>query len=422
MLKGTHMTTARDGGRYDVIVVGGGPAGSTAAALLAGRGRRVLLLERDTFPRYHIGESLITGMMGIIGELGLTERLESAGFQRKYGISLVWGDEPRLWGVSFAEAGGPEYSYHVSRAAFDALLLTRARELGAEVVQDATVRDAITEGGRVTGVRYSRAGHGRGQELLQARAAMVIDASGQARVLARKLTPVTWQEDLRNMAIWGYFSPYRPLPGPSASHILVEATEGGWFWGIPLAGNTISVGYVTPVASLAASPLSPAELYDTRRHGTLVLKDLLAGAERQGELRTTRDWSHTSARFCGPGWLLAGDSAAFIDPLFSSGVWLGMSGAWLAARAADRALDDPGAETAAFGQFERTYRPLAADILEYVRYFYDPRRRREDYFQRAQAAVNVVTGQSRVAFVALVSGIAAVPELTGHPAPVPAGS
>lgn len=406
------MTTTKSSPRQaDVLVIGGGPAGSTVAALLARRGHDVLLLERERFPRYHIGESLITGMLGVIEELGLTDRLDAMGFPRKHGISLVWGDDPQLWSVTFGEAGAYEYSYHVRRAEFDELLLTRARELGVRVIENACVKDLVMAGDRVAGVRWACTGDEKDGETRETRARIVIDASGQSRVLGRRLSPVVWQEDLRNVAIWTYYSPYDRLPPPQETHILVEATEGGWFWGIPVSETTLSVGYVTPASTLDGASRTGARMFEERVRGTQVLKGLIAKGERQRDLRTTRDWSHMSESFQGSGWLVVGDSATFIDPLFSSGVWLGMSGAWLAARAVDAALGDSGAERAAFERYERLYRQLATDMLAYVRYFYDPTRKREDYFQRAQAAMEVVTGQSRVAFIALISGITALPDM-----------
>jgi len=394
---------------YDVLVVGGGPAGATVAALLAKRGHQVLLLERETFPRYHIGESLITGMLDIIAELGLTQRLDSMGFPRKHGITFRWGDDQQPWSVTFAEASRYEYSYHVRRDEFDNLLLTRARELGVRVIENAVVKETLTDGGRVAGVRFAMTGDDRGRPR-EVRARFVIDASGQARIIGRRLTPVTWHKDLRNIAIWTYFSPYTPLPGAQASHILVEATERGWFWGIPVSETRLSAGFVTPAATFCGSASDPEAFFTSQLRDSRVIKDLIASGSRVSEFRTTRDWSHASDRFQGPGWLLVGDAATFIDPLFSSGVWLGMSGAWLASRAVDLSLRDPEAEAEQLSRFERLYRQLATDILAYVRYFYDPTRKQEDYLQRAQSAMEIATGQSRLAFIALISGISAVAE------------
>lgn len=381
------------------------------AALLAKRGHQVLLLERETFPRYHIGESMITGILDVIAELDLTGRLDAMGFPRKYGITFRWGDDPQPWSVRFAEAGRYEYSYHVRRDEFDDLLLTRARELGVRVIENAVVKQPLLDGGRVTGVRFTTK-DGDDTTVREVRARYVIDASGQARVIGRGLTPVTWHDDLRNIAIWAYFSPYTPLPGPESSHILIEATERGWFWGIPVSETRLSTGFVAPIETFCASGSDPGTFFADQLKDSRVIKDLIAAGTQVSDFRTIRDWSHASDRFCGPGWLLVGDAATFIDPLFSSGVWLSMSGAWLAARALDRALREPDAEAEQLARFERLYRQLAIDILAYVRYFYDPTRKQEDYLQRAKAAMEVVTGQSRLAFIALISGISAVAEFS----------
>lgn len=411
------MTAAQITGQYDVIVAGGGPGGATVAALLAKRGHQVLLLEREQFPRYHIGESLITGMLDIIEELGLTERLDSIGFPRKHGITLRWGQDIEPWSVAFAETGRYEYSYHVRRDEFDQLLLTRAKELGVQVIEQAVVKEPLFAGERVTGVRYAT----DSGKLHEVHAKFVIDASGQARVIGRRLTSVTWHEDLRNIAIWTYFSPYRALPEPASSHILVEATEHGWFWGIPVSGTTMSVGFVRPANGTCVQASGLGDYFAARLRESTVARELVKPGRRIGEFRTIRDWSHASDQFHGPGWLLVGDAATFIDPLFSSGVWLAMSGAWLAARAVHRALTCPAEEDSQLAHFDRFYRQLAADMLAYVRYFYDPSRKQEDYFQRAQAAVDVVTGQSRLAFIALISGITALPESADSALLQPAG-
>src|ERR1700710_1447411 len=161
---------------FDVLVIGGGPAGATTAGLLAEQGHDVVVLEREKFPRYHIGESLVPGVNPVLDRLGLTERMEGLTFQHKNGISLLWGAERDVWTVYFAEGTPFEYTWQVKRAEFDNLLLTRARELGAMVVEEATVADLVhDEDGRAVGATYRR---GRSKEPLEISARYVVDATG----------------------------------------------------------------------------------------------------------------------------------------------------------------------------------------------------------------------------------------------------
>ncbi|MFF5337435.1 NAD(P)/FAD-dependent oxidoreductase [Streptomyces sp. NPDC013181] len=402
--------------QYDAVIVGGGPAGATTGALLAKRGHRVLILERETFPRYHIGESLITGMMAVFEELDLLERIEALGFPRKNGLSIVWGAENDLWNVSFSQIEGPySYSYHVRRAEFDKLLLDRARELGATVLENTPVTGLLKDGDRVTGVRCLPS-HGPSTEV---RAPLVIDASGQARVLTRKLTSVEWQDDLRNVAYWTYFSPAGDLPEGQEGNILIERVPDGWFWAIPVEDkpNKLSVGYVTTTQHLSESGTGLEELYWQNVKSTVQLQKLLEGSEQTGEFRTTRDWSYRVERFSGPGWLAAGDAGGFIDPLFSGGVCLAVLAADAVAAAADVAIRRPDLEDEAFEAYHRGINDMVGSFLDYVRYFYDPQRSREDYFQRAQSMADYHERypHAQDAFVAVVSGTLALSTYFGIP-------
>ncbi|NEC84719.1 NAD(P)/FAD-dependent oxidoreductase [Streptomyces sp. SID12501] len=394
--------------RYDVVVIGGGPAGSTLAGLLAKRGRSVLVLERESFPRYHIGESLVTGMIPVMEELGVVDELE-ARFQRKTGINLVWGKDPQPWRTDFSATGGVyDHSWHVKRDEFDQMLLDNARKLGATVLEQAHVNDIVQDAdGTVTGVVYTHGGTKK-----RASAAYTVDASGQNRVVTRKLTEVTFQEDLRNVAVWTYFKRFTPLEAPD--DILVEAIDGGgWMWGIPLSETELSLGYVLPASQLAeaaAQGRSRTDVFLEGLAGSRIARTMVDPSDA-GEMRTARDWSHVSERFYGRGWVAVGDAACFIDPLFSSGVWLGTSGAWMASRALDAVLDEPGAEDQALGRFNDTYQQLYSDILAYVRFFMDPNRLREEYMERAQGVGRMYVENSRVGFISLISGIKALPEL-----------
>lgn len=387
---------------FDVIVVGGGPAGSACAALLAQQGLDVLLLEREKFPRYHIGESLITGCVGIVDRLGIRDRLDAIGFIKKPGGTLVWGQDGR-WNFGFSE-GGPKYpnAYNVRRADFDALLLARARELGVRVLEEATVKEPLLDRDRITGVRYAI----RGEDAVEVHAKIVVDASGQARVLARTLTEVQWQDDLRNVAVWNYYQDGERLTGDEAGNIFLEHVPGGWFWYIPLHDGTHSVGYVTGADAAASTGQSLPQLFDAKVAESTHLVKLLSSATRVGTFRTARDWSYTAEHFAGPGWMLAGDAAAFVDPLFSTGVTLGMLAAGAVADAIPLVLADPSRETAIFDKYEQSYRDFLANILSFVRFFYDAALSKEAYYQYAQNLVD--PGKlffPREDFVTLISGL-----------------
>ncbi|MFC4121787.1 NAD(P)/FAD-dependent oxidoreductase [Nonomuraea zeae] len=399
-----------------VIVIGGGPAGSSVAGLLALQGIDVVLLEREKFPRYHIGESLITGCMGVLDELGVRERVEELRFIRKYGGSLVWGKDGR-WNFKFTE-GKPEHphAYNVRRADFDALLLARARELGARVYEEATVKEPLIDDGRVTGVRYALRG-GPDQEL---HADLVLDASGQGRALGRHLTGIDWHEDLRNVAVWAYYQNGASLTGDETGNIFIEHVPGGWFWYIPLSDGTHSVGFVTPVAEAKAASIELPALFETKIAESTHVKKLLAEGFRVSGFRSARDWSYVCDRFTGPGWMLVGDAAGFVDPLFSTGVTLAMMAASAAAKAVPEILKNPDLEAAISERYEESYREFLSNIISFVRFFYDAGLDRAAYEEYAQALVDPKKlFFPRKDFVTLISGLNSLRPIFDLPVPAP---
>jgi flavin-dependent dehydrogenase len=388
----------------DVVVIGAGPAGSTAAALLAKEGHRVVVLEREKFPRYHIGESLITGCLPVLEELGLWERMDQIGFTRKYGATLLWGREVEPWGFRFADGGEYEHSYQVRRADFDALLLARARELGATVVEEATVKDVDLDGDRVVGATFTRKGS---EETERVRATVVVDASGQGRVLGRRFDMVGWHEDLRNVAVWNYFQGCQLLDSTKAGDIIVENMPAGWFWFIPLHDGTVSVGYVTSTASLKETGLSPEQLFAVQREQSAEVKRLTEHAHQVNAFRTIRDWSYTCDQLHGPGWVLVGDAAAFIDPLLSTGVTLAMRGGRSAARAVDEVLRNPSSEEKVLDAYEASYRDFLGSILAFVRFFYNRTKLKDEYHAHAQELIDPAQIQApHQDFATLLSGLA----------------
>jgi FAD-dependent halogenase len=390
--------------QYDVIVVGGGPAGTTASGLLSKWGRRVLLLEKEKFPRYHIGESLIPGVMPVIEELGASRVVEELGAIKKYGISLLWGQGPEPWDIRFDEISPHPYAYEVKRAEFDNLLLTHTRRLGTTVIEEANVREALFEGDRCTGVRYSPV---HSNDVIDIHAPFIIDASGQAKIMARYFNTVSWHSDLKNLAAWTYFQGGSRYDGQAAGNIVVEACSPGWLWMIPFSDRTCGVGFVAPIKEFAASDLAPAAILHQRIDETREIKRLLTGVVEVSQVRTAKDWSYTCERMSGPGFVQAGDAAAFIDPLFSTGVMLAMKSGSSAARAVNNILDEPDLEAQIRQAYEDEYRGLLDVVISFVRYFYDPSKKIVEYFEEARRLVDPLEHlRAREDFIVLVSGLA----------------
>src|SRR5262245_12433185 len=226
--------------RPDVVVIGGGPAGSVTATLLADAGVSVTLLERERFPRYHIGESLLSATLPILDTIGATPKIEAHGFLRKPGGTFQWGRQAEPWSFWFREdPGGRPYAFQVVRAEFDHLLLDNARDHGADVREEHAVTSVETGG--PTPIVHGRRADG-GEFRLAPR--FLIDASGQQALIGRAGRLRRFNEFFKNLAIFGYFRGAERLPGELANHILSAAFADGWFWYIPLHDGTMSVGAV----------------------------------------------------------------------------------------------------------------------------------------------------------------------------------
>lgn len=386
---------------HDVIIVGGGPAGSTAASTLALAGRDVLLLEREVFPRYHIGESLVPAVRVVTDAIGVTEKLESSGFLRKYGARLLWGeDRTQPWSFTFLDVTKIEYVYEVKRAIFDNILLEHSRGLGVTAIEGARVTKPLFSGERCSGASYRHLGKD-----VEAHAPWVIDASGQRRLFGGN--DVEWHEDLRNIAVWTYFQGGEFYPGKERGHILIEnLPPDGWLWLIPFSDSTHSVGFVGPTEVVAGTGRSPEDVFWEKLGSSRDARRMLATARPVANFRTARDWSYTGHHFTGPGYALAGDAAAFIDPLFSSGVMLAMRSASSCARAIDAILTAPEREAELLRRYEDDYRSFLGTVRSFVSYFYDATKSRETYYREAQRLIDPIEEMTaREDFVLLVSGL-----------------
>ena len=403
-----------------IVVIGGGPAGSCAATLLARKGYPVVVLERERFPRPHIGESLLPASIPALAELGALDAVREAGFTVKRGATMVWGLERSPWSWHFGEtnASNPT-SYQVWRPEFDAILLDNARRAGVQVwegcaatavvfddagtavavryrVNDSGTADAVrcrvNSSGAADAVRCrvnsSGAGDGgigdRGTAVLPAR--FVVDASGQEGLLSRQLGLREWDEFFRNLAVYGYYQGGGRLPAPDDGNILIEAQADGWVWHIPLRDGWASVGAVVDAgAGQEGIRRLGAQAYLESQIGRAPhTAGLLAGARRASAAAVVRDWSYRCRTLHGPGYVLAGDAGCFIDPLFSSGVHLALTSGALAAAVVASSLSDRTLAGPAGQMYQELYYKEYGHFRELARLFYSSNRTADSYFWAAR--------------------------------------
>ena len=390
-------------GAPEVVVIGGGPAGAIASTLLADAGHRVLVLEKERFPRYHIGESLLSATLPILDAVGATPLIEKHGFLKKPGGTFQWGRQRDPWSFWFREdPGGRPHAYQVVRAEFDKILLDNARAHGADVREEHAVTEIDTSG--PTPVIHGRRADG-GTFSVAPR--FLIDASGQSAMIGRAQKLRRFNEFFKNLAVFGYFRGAERLPGELANHILSSAFGDGWFWYIPLHDGTMSVGAVVDArrwGEIAAG--KPEETYRGLIAQAPPIADRLRNATLVSPIRIIRDYSYDSTRFYGPGYLMAGDAACFIDPVFSTGVHLASLAGYLGATAATAIVRGEVEEAEACAAYDARYRASFERYLRFLYFFYDHNEDPDSYFWTARRLLTHAQEEvdSRTGFVRLMSG------------------
>ncbi len=366
-----------------VLVIGGGPAGSTAATLLAREGFDVTLVERDVFPRYHIGESLLPSCLEVLDMTGAREKIEAYGFQRKGGGYFSWGTDS--WVLDFAPLRYP-YSFQVVRSEFDQLMLEHAKSQGVKVFEGTEIRSLSFDGDRPRSATWSQVvgGSDTGEISFD----YLVDASGRAGVIAMHyLKNRRYHNAFQNVAIWGYWTGTGRMSFAPEGAIANGAVPDGWLWGIPLHNGTMSVGLVLHKTTFKEKRQqfdSLEQIYLEAIDSCPLIADLVKPGKLVTNMRTEQDYSYIASSVTGPGYFLVGDAACFIDPLLSTGVHLATHSAMLGAASIASALHGEVTEQQARAFFERSYRQVYLRLMAIVSGMYQQYDGKEAYFWQAQ--------------------------------------
>ena len=363
---------------FDAIIIGGGPAGSTTGAYLARAGLRVLIVEKARFPRFHIGESIMPVANAILRETGVWDKVERAGFVPKHGAEFHVANKSLLpRHVEFAKGllPGVDYTYQVERAQFDQILLEHAAECGCVVRQETTASEVRELGQDGYEVCLETGGKEGSASMEWISGAFLIDASGRDALFPKPIPTAPVTPDLaKRVAIYAHFSGVPLAQGKTAGNIVIIRNADGWAWLIPLSGDRVSVGIVITTEAMRAAKLKPESLFWRVVAETPKLTQSLAGAASTGSFHVTADYNYRARRFAAPRMLLVGDAACFLDPMFSTGVFLAL----LSAKLAAREILDAHRRGRALGflartRYTRRLRANVATLERLVLAFYDNR-------------------------------------------------
>jgi flavin-dependent dehydrogenase len=360
--------------QFDALIIGAGPGGSSAAAILAEHGHRVLVLEREKFPRYHIGESLLPFTFQPLQRLGMIDRMRQSAFVKKYSVQFVSPSGRASQPFYFFDRYDREsvaQTWQVLRSEFDQMLLDNARDKGANVIEETTVKELIKDAGRVVGVRAET----KGGPVTEYRAPITLDASGKEAFCAVRNGWRLKDPFLNKIAVWTYYKGAQRDEGIDAGATTVAyVPEKGWFWYIPQHNDMISVGVVAEGKYLTRGGVkAPEAIFQREIEQNQWIKQHLARGKQQGQYFLTSEYSCHS-KYCGcEGLLLIGDAFAFLDPVFSSGVMLALKSGTMAGDEVHQALIERCFSPERFARYGRFMREGVENMRRLVYAFYDPK-------------------------------------------------
>ena len=378
--------------RCDVAVIGGGPAGSSTASFLAQAGLDVCVLEREAFPRFHVGESLIPASLAVLERMGVRERVETHGFQIKHGALFSDQESDREFTFYFLrDRPWPPYAYQVQRSEFDTVLLEHAGKSGARVMQPTSVTNVAFDADGAT-LTIDEAGR-----VSTMRARFVVDATGREGLVSIRGGERRRMPNLGKVALFGHFRGAARAAGRDEGNIQIHVFEDGWFWWIPFAGDVTSVGCVMHAKTVRGREGALEALFDDMVNRCTRVKRRLAGAVRVTPLHRVANFSYENTPVVGDRFVAVGDAVAFVDPIFSGGVHIALQSGELAAKSIVRAFEENRFEARRFRGYEMAVRRGFTPFFRMIRRYYEPAFialfvNPRNYFGMMEAVLTVLAG------------------------------